>query len=69
MIRSLSFFRELVSFLREWAEFRRTRRARPSIAQLKLEYAKARKAHRGQRAAQARLQAAVHRRLAAELGK
>jgi hypothetical protein len=68
-MRRLKLWKELVSFLREWAEFRRKRRARPSIARLKLEYAKARKAHRGQRAAQARLQAAVHRRLAQELGR
>lgn len=37
------------------------------IAQRRLEYAQARKAHRGQREAQARLRAALHRSLAREL--
>jgi hypothetical protein len=68
-MRQLKLWADLVAFLRDWSAWRKARRSRPSIAQLKLDYEKARKAHRGQREKLALLRAEVHRRLAAGLGR
>ena len=69
MLRKLAFWRDLVAFISDWPRWRQARHApRPSLAKLRLEYERARKAHRGQQAAYERLRTAWHIELKRELG-
>lgn len=69
-MRGLSFWTDLVAFIRDWPRWRRERHAHaPTIPHLMHAYAVARRRHHGAAEAYARLRAARIEALKLELGR